>query len=141
MTGHCLLGLSKAVECLTSLLAPFDWQHLLVPVLPESLLELVEAPTPYLIGILNPGQPFRDLIDNIGEVNFVLSIYDSKMQSLVSFPTVFFVIIIVKYPIPFLKQHLQETTWNNLVRDKNDVTFLRTQITFRYCSAKIQIQI
>jgi hypothetical protein len=68
VTGHCLLGLSKAVECLTSLLAPFDWQHLLVPVLPESLLELVEAPTPYLIGILNPGHLFQDLIENIGEV-------------------------------------------------------------------------
>ena len=44
-----------------SLLQPFAWQHSLVPVLPSSRLGFLEAPTPYLIGLLLSPDDARDL--------------------------------------------------------------------------------
>lgn len=39
-------------ECLTSLLLPFQWQHVYVPILPSQLgLHYLDAPTPYIMGI------------------------------------------------------------------------------------------
>lgn len=39
-------------ETLTSLLAPFTWQHVYVPILPVSLgLHYLDAPTPYIMGL------------------------------------------------------------------------------------------
>jgi hypothetical protein len=37
-------------EALTSLIFPFEYTHVLVPVLPDSLRNYLEAPVPYLIG-------------------------------------------------------------------------------------------
>lgn len=33
------------------MLAPFQWQHIFIPLLPSKLLVYVTAPTPYLYGI------------------------------------------------------------------------------------------
>jgi hypothetical protein len=38
---------------LKSLLHPFKWCHVLVPVFPKALVELLEAPLPILAGIMN----------------------------------------------------------------------------------------
>ncbi|ORC92173.1 Suppression of tumorigenicity 5 [Trypanosoma theileri] len=43
---------SHVVMSLQALIAPFDWQHILIPILPSSLLDVLAAPTPYLVGIL-----------------------------------------------------------------------------------------
>ena len=44
-----------------SLLQPLSWQHSLVPVLPSSRLGFLEAPTPYLIGLLLSPEDAKDL--------------------------------------------------------------------------------
>ncbi|XP_015372919.1 PREDICTED: DENN domain-containing protein 2A-like [Diuraphis noxia] len=47
--------LSSSIEALTSSLYPFAWQHTLVSVLPSqmvSVADFVQAPTPYIIGLL-----------------------------------------------------------------------------------------
>eukprot|EP00095_Tigriopus_kingsejongensis_P002715 maker-scaffold809_size94238-snap-gene-0.31 protein:Tk02715 transcript:maker-scaffold809_size94238-snap-gene-0.31-mRNA-1 annotation:"st5 protein" len=52
--GH----LSCLFDGLEDLLRPFVWQHVLVPILPRSKWTLLEAPTPFLVGVLvesNPG--------------------------------------------------------------------------------------
>lgn len=36
-----------------SILYPFSWPHTLIPILPQSLWEIVEAPTPFLCGVLS----------------------------------------------------------------------------------------
>ncbi|VDK71891.1 unnamed protein product [Litomosoides sigmodontis] len=41
-----------AVQSVACLLYPFSWPYTLIPVLPDSLLEIVNSPTPYLIGLL-----------------------------------------------------------------------------------------
>jgi len=45
--------LTQTISALSSLLYPFRWQHVFIPVLPEEMLEVCCSPTPYLIGILS----------------------------------------------------------------------------------------
>ncbi|CAG0924852.1 unnamed protein product, partial [Notodromas monacha] len=58
--------LSSCVQGLSGLLYPFSWEHVLVPILPLSLKDVVTAPSPFLIGLLLPsnhagGDFVRDL--------------------------------------------------------------------------------
>jgi len=43
--------LSGCVIAAASLVAPFQWQHIFIPLLPSQLLAYVAAPTPYIYGI------------------------------------------------------------------------------------------
>ena len=43
--------LSNVAEALCDFLYPLKWQHIYIPILPEQLIEYVEAPTPYLMGV------------------------------------------------------------------------------------------
>lgn len=54
LLGGSLSKLSSCVEALQSLLYPFTWPHTFIPVLPdiEGLGEILEAPPPFVIGIL-----------------------------------------------------------------------------------------
>ncbi|VDN92824.1 unnamed protein product [Brugia pahangi] len=45
--------LADSCYALRSLLYPFDYPHTYVPVLPELLIEYLESPTPYIMGVLN----------------------------------------------------------------------------------------
>lgn len=46
-----ITNLSMVGEVITSLMYPFQWQHPFIPVLPVSMLEMVEAPISYFIGV------------------------------------------------------------------------------------------
>lgn len=48
---------------MVALLYPFEWQHTYVTVLTTSLIDLVEAPTPYIIGILTSMKSFLEDYD------------------------------------------------------------------------------
>jgi len=37
---------------MAALLYPFEWQHTFITVLPSMLIDVVDAPTPYIVGIL-----------------------------------------------------------------------------------------
>ena len=50
MSSHCSL-LTPVAEALLSSMFPFVWQGLYIPVMPYSLLELLDAPVPFLIGL------------------------------------------------------------------------------------------
>ena len=41
-------------ECITSLMYPFKWPHVYVPILPPSLENFLDAPVPYIMGLLRP---------------------------------------------------------------------------------------
>eukprot|EP00124_Ichthyophonus_hoferi_P000069 Ihof_evm22s2 gene=Ihof_evmTU22s2 len=43
--------LHPAAECLISLLYPFYWYHVYIPVLPTSMLSFVQAPMPFIAGV------------------------------------------------------------------------------------------
>ncbi|KAL7710117.1 DENN (AEX-3) domain/Stabilization of polarity axis [Lotmaria passim] len=48
---------SNVVMSLQALIAPFDWMHILIPILPTSLLDVLAAPPPYLVGVLSAQLP------------------------------------------------------------------------------------
>ena len=52
----CLSDLSALFDGIESLLFPLMWQHTLIPALPPNMTALLEAPTPYLIGLLVEGK-------------------------------------------------------------------------------------
>jgi hypothetical protein len=43
--------LTMAAETLSALLFPFSWQHVYIPILPARLLDILQAPVPFLMGI------------------------------------------------------------------------------------------
>ncbi len=43
--------LSSAVLAAASMLHPFHWQHIFIPLLPSRLLDYASAPLPYIIGV------------------------------------------------------------------------------------------
>ncbi|XP_027010999.1 DENN/MADD domain containing 2Da isoform X1 [Tachysurus fulvidraco] len=43
--------LSQVIHAVSVLLHPFIWQHTLIPIVPQILIDVVMAPTPYLLGV------------------------------------------------------------------------------------------
>uniref|UniRef100_A0A671VR25 DENN/MADD domain containing 2Da n=1 Tax=Sparus aurata TaxID=8175 RepID=A0A671VR25_SPAAU len=43
--------LSQVIHAVTALLYPFTWQHTFISIVPEILIDVVMAPTPYLLGV------------------------------------------------------------------------------------------
>nr|CRZ25986.1 Bm10957 [Brugia malayi] len=52
IAGGSVQCVCHAVQSVACLLHPFSWPYTLIPVLPDSLLEIVNSPTPYLMGLL-----------------------------------------------------------------------------------------
>ncbi|KAL6045117.1 Suppression of tumorigenicity 5 [Balamuthia mandrillaris] len=50
-------SLSACVQAIVALLYPFTWQHIFIPVLPQSLLTFCCAPMPFVVGVLRSCQP------------------------------------------------------------------------------------
>jgi len=50
--------LSSAVLGMQCFLLPFKWNYVQIAVLPKSLIEMVEAPMPFLVGLLNTHRQF-----------------------------------------------------------------------------------
>ena len=51
IAGSRLEALSGAVQAANATLYPLSWQHIFLPILPESLLDYLTAPMPFLIGL------------------------------------------------------------------------------------------
>jgi len=43
--------LMLVAEGITSLIFPFTWQHVYVPILPASMLHFLDAPVPFIMGL------------------------------------------------------------------------------------------
>uniref|UniRef100_A0A7N6FBV7 DENN/MADD domain containing 5B n=1 Tax=Anabas testudineus TaxID=64144 RepID=A0A7N6FBV7_ANATE len=61
--------LMTVAEGLTTLLFPFQWQHVYVPILPASLLHFLDAPVPYLMGLQSKEGTDRSKLDLPQEAN------------------------------------------------------------------------
>ena len=51
-------------EALMRLIFPLKWLHTYIPLLPDSQIEYLEAPTPYIMGILSSAMSFETLKEN-----------------------------------------------------------------------------
>ena len=49
------------MSTVAALLYPFEWQHTFITVLPSLLIDIVDAPTPYVVGIL---ASMKDLLED-----------------------------------------------------------------------------
>ncbi|XP_063785007.1 DENN domain-containing protein 5B isoform X1 [Pseudophryne corroboree] len=61
--------LMSVAEGVTSLLFPFQWQHVYVPILPASLLHFLDAPVPYLMGLQSKEGTDRSKLELPQEAN------------------------------------------------------------------------
>ena len=67
--GTYMGQICNAIESLCSILSPLAWQHTLIPLLPSPLIHILEAPTPYIIGIQDNDKIDENLIEDLEEVN------------------------------------------------------------------------
>ncbi|KAM6981792.1 LOW QUALITY PROTEIN: DENN domain-containing protein 2D-like [Tautogolabrus adspersus] len=58
--------LSQIIHAVAALLYPFTWQHTLISIVPEILIDVVMAPTPYLLGVQ---KHLLDLVTDQGDVS------------------------------------------------------------------------
>ena len=62
-------------ECLSSLLFPFSWAHVYVPLLPASMHHFLDAPVPFIMGLYQ-GENQRDSEEiSSCEVRLVSGVY------------------------------------------------------------------
>jgi len=63
--------LMLVAEGITSLMFPFTWQHVYVPILPASMLHFLDAPVPFIMGL--QADDSKALLDACSQVcSFVL---------------------------------------------------------------------
>ncbi|XP_068442162.1 DENN domain-containing protein 5B isoform X1 [Clinocottus analis] len=67
--SHDYQRLMIAAEGITTLLFPFQWQHVYVPILPASLLHFLDAPVPYLMGLQSKEGADRSKLELPQEAN------------------------------------------------------------------------
>ena len=49
-------------ECITCLLYPFEWLHVYVPILPMQMYHFLDAPVPFLMGLINDSNYHKDVM-------------------------------------------------------------------------------
>lgn len=59
--------LSQVIHAVAALLYPFTWQHTFISIVPEILIDVVMAPTPYLLGVQ---KHLLDLVTDQSDVSY-----------------------------------------------------------------------
>ncbi|VVB01451.1 unnamed protein product [Arabis nemorensis] len=57
--------LAASVLSLIPVIRPFRWQSLLMPVLPDDMLEFLDAPVPYIVGVKNKTSEVQSKLTNV----------------------------------------------------------------------------
>lgn len=69
LVSHSLSSLTVVSETLLSLMYPFVWQHVLIPLLPKSLIDFLHAPFPFIIGMhasyIDTASLHGDILDDL----------------------------------------------------------------------------
>lgn len=64
------LGVLSAVVLSTiSLIRPFQWQSLMLPILPNQMLDFLDAPVPYIVGVLQKSSALRAKSSSVVIIN------------------------------------------------------------------------
>ena len=63
--GNDLGPLTRLINTFVCLLYPFSWPHTYVPILPALMLDIIQAPTPYIIGILRSCESYLTANDDL----------------------------------------------------------------------------
>ncbi|XP_021276122.1 uncharacterized protein LOC110410638 isoform X2 [Herrania umbratica] len=57
--------LSATVLSIVPLIRPYQWQSLLMPVLPDDMLDFLDAPVPYIVGVKNKTSEVQSKLANV----------------------------------------------------------------------------
>ncbi|GAY64770.1 hypothetical protein CUMW_236010 [Citrus unshiu] len=57
--------LSASVLSIIPLIRPYRWQSLLMPVLPDDMLDFLDAPVPYIVGVKNKTSEVQNKLTNV----------------------------------------------------------------------------
>ncbi|TMS16999.1 DENN domain-containing protein 2D [Larimichthys crocea] len=71
--------LSQVIHAVTALLYPFTWQHTFISIVPEILIDVVMAPTPYLLGVQ---KRLLDLVTDQSDL-LVVDLSESKEETFI----------------------------------------------------------
>ncbi|CAL2050069.1 unnamed protein product [Caenorhabditis brenneri] len=74
LASSSLMRLSRCQNAVLSLLYPFEYVHSCVTILPDSLAEVLESPTPFLIGVLT------EFVTSFGEENIVVYLDNGEVH-------------------------------------------------------------
>ena len=69
--GAFMEQVCDAIDSLCCILSPFAWQHTLIPLLPSSLVHILEAPTPYIIGMQDNAKFDLSVLEDLEDVMIV----------------------------------------------------------------------
>ncbi|KAH0790940.1 uDENN domain containing protein [Histomonas meleagridis] len=64
-TSHDMHKLTLSVVAITQLIQPFETQAILIPLLPDSLKQILQSPVPYIIGSIQSEKDGPDVIVNL----------------------------------------------------------------------------
>ncbi|KAK9069012.1 hypothetical protein SSX86_013128 [Deinandra increscens subsp. villosa] len=76
ITSPNLGVLSATVLSLIPMILPFEWQSLFLPVLPGKMFDFLDAPVPFVVGILHKPSDYKMKSNNIVHVNLA----DNKVE-------------------------------------------------------------
>ncbi|EDR27229.1 DENN domain-containing protein 2D, putative [Entamoeba dispar SAW760] len=116
--SQSIQSLSEFIMAFTSLVSPFQWQHVFIPVLPLSLVTYCAAPMPYVIGVKNNFLP--NVYKDCGKMDdtIVLDVDSGKLlnNQPLNFPLVFISneTTILKAALTRILHHLDENS-NELI--------------------------
>ncbi|EDR27354.1 DENN domain-containing protein 2D, putative [Entamoeba dispar SAW760] len=81
-----LMTLSNTISSFITLMSPFVWQHVLIPLLPKSLVTYCAAPMPFVIGCLRTLYP--EIQNECGDISdvFIIDIDNGNYINKPSFP-------------------------------------------------------
>lgn len=74
---------------MAALLYPFTWQHTFISIVPEILIDVVMAPTPYLLGVQ---KRLLDLVTDQGDVSRCCRHH--QVEFVLTFPQLIFIILL-----------------------------------------------
>lgn len=63
--------LAASVLSIVPIIRPFRWQSLLMPVLPDDMLEFLDAPVPYIVGVKNKTSEVQSKLTNVIVVDVI----------------------------------------------------------------------
>jgi hypothetical protein len=89
--GNELGPLTRLINTFVCLLYPFSWPHTYVPILPALMLDIIQAPTPYIIGILRSCESYLlandDLISQDSSDILIVDIDHDRVRSISDYLT------------------------------------------------------
>ncbi|XP_042390447.1 uncharacterized protein LOC121985644 isoform X7 [Zingiber officinale] len=69
--------LSAIVLSIIPMIRPFQWHSLFLPILPRKMLDFVDAPVPYIVGLMHKPTDIQMKISNLVQIN----VYKDKVKS------------------------------------------------------------